>query len=183
MGGPSEQSQFPIWRPEHSTASDFAQRAKRYLEGLPDWAVDIIGAVAIRPDASESTAIDIWVRQIGLGLAVLEELAIVDRHRALLVTVAVPSVQYVTSDGNADVQFHFSGDSFVVEHDMSAEAQAVWEAHEFLSDRPPRGLYLEPTWLQIPLVPSRADVTVVVTNAQHAVHEVVRALKRGTWAW
>jgi hypothetical protein len=110
LGGPGEQSQFPIWRPEHSTATDFAQRAGRYLQGLPDCAVDIIGPVAIRPDGSESTAIDMWVRQIGLALAVLEELAIVDRHRALLVTVAVPSVQYVTHDGAADVQFRFSGD-------------------------------------------------------------------------
>jgi hypothetical protein len=66
---------------------------------------------------------------------------------------------------------------------MASEAQAVWEAHVFLSDRPPRGLYLEPSWQQVPLVPSRADITVVVGNAQHAVREVVRALKRGTWEW
>lgn len=99
-GGATERSGYPVAR----TAAGFESQVASKLEGVPPWAVDVIRR--LQPYGTDG-----W-RFIGDGLIRLHDLAVVDRHRALLLQVGVIDIDevYVGTAEGAETQFSLSRD-------------------------------------------------------------------------
>jgi hypothetical protein len=101
-GGSSQQSAFPIT----SDPAKFEQlaTADRYLEGVPAWAVEAVRLFQPFPDNLASWA--------GGRLLILNELAQLDRHRALALRAALVEADYVEvqiSDHSIPIEFRQDG--------------------------------------------------------------------------
>jgi len=115
-GGTTRSSAYVI----AATAEEFDAQAPRRLEGVPEWAVDVIRLH--QPFAPHG-----W-RWVGEALLHLHELAFVDRHRALLLQGGVIDLDqvYVGAAEGADTRFVARGggaemvietsDAFAVPH-------------------------------------------------------------------
>ena len=83
IDGPTKQSAYPVSETELSWKST----GKSRLDGLPEWAVEAIKS--LQPFAPGPGS------QVGHEVSRLHELAIRDRHRALLVVAAVADLGYI----------------------------------------------------------------------------------------
>ena len=89
----SDRTYFPI----RDNATAYDNVVGSYLQGVPDWAKDLI-----RDMQSFSGSL---IRYLGDELEQLHDLARIDRHQAPPVQVAFLQPDYVTSNEGADVQF------------------------------------------------------------------------------
>jgi len=103
-GSATSTSGYPI----AGTAKAFETQAATKLEGVPQWAVDVIAR--LQPFATEGWS---WV---GDALLKLHDMAIIDRHRALVIHAGIVDIDqvYLASDHPGETTFRLSQDSQVL---------------------------------------------------------------------
>jgi hypothetical protein len=151
-GGPTPRSAFPI----ESNPERWTSRAADRLEGLPGWAVDVIRR--IQPFAE-----DAW-SAVGDGLAILHELAIRDRHHALLVARAIADLGHVEVDVETKGRLYRPGaaaQTFVTEYPIATRPRPHFRVDVYLVER----------------VESRPDFPTVVDAADSARWAVATTLR------
>jgi hypothetical protein len=160
-GGATEESGFPIL----TDSVAFDKDRRRQLVGVPSWAVSVIRMVQPFPDAG-------W-RGVGEALARVHRVAIIDRHRALLLSGALIDIDRThaaTSHPSESVfALHPGGRVLTLEYPAAANVTPHTGAGVIVREpvlRWPDGHY--------PAFPSAEDVAANAMWAVRAVVDLVR---------
>lgn len=111
-GGATDRSMFRI----DTDPATFERDRERRLEGVPDWAMEAIRQMQPFPDNP--------LRFIGEALAQLNRLAIIDRHRALLLSAALIDMDetHAATSHPGETRFSLRGDGrlLILEYPVDA---------------------------------------------------------------